>query len=213
MAAEKGAILYAYWLSSCSWRVRAALTLKKIPFEERTVDIVKEKKQFTEDYRAINPAQKVPALAIDNVVLVESMAIIQYLEETRPQPALIPKTPLLRARMREICEIVVSGIQPLQSFGLKPQFETEDQFQKFTKHFSERGFETLEDLVQKSAGKYCIGDQITIADICLVPQFYNAYSRYSLDLAKYPTISEIYNTLLQHEVFQKTHPKNVKPKK
>ncbi|CAB3236986.1 unnamed protein product [Arctia plantaginis] len=186
MAAEKGAILYAYWLSSCSWRVRAALTLKKIPFEERTVDIVKEKKQFTEDYRAINPAQKVPALAIDNVVLVESMAIIQYLEETRPQPALIPKTPLLRARMREICEIVVSGIQPLQNFGLKPQFETEDQFQKFTKHFSERG---------------------------LPLQFYNAYSRYSLDSAKYPTISEIYNTLLQHEVFQKTHPKNVKPKK
>ncbi|XP_075986995.1 putative maleylacetoacetate isomerase 1 [Anticarsia gemmatalis] len=213
MVVEKGAVLYAYWMSSCSWRVRAALTLKKIPFEERSVDIVKARNQLTEEYRSINPAQKVPALCIDDAVLVESMAIIQYLEETRPAPSLTPNTPLLRARMREICETVVAGIQPLQNVGLKSHFETEDQFQKFTRYWSERGLKTLDDLLRKSAGKYCVGDQITIADICLVPQVFNAISRYSLDVTKFPTVSKLYETLLTERVFQETHPKSVRAKK
>ncbi|KAH9639946.1 hypothetical protein HF086_002860 [Spodoptera exigua] len=108
--AENRAILYAYWLSSCSWRVRAALHLKGIPFEERSIDIVKTNQQKTEQFRAINPAEKVPALIIDNVTLVESMAIVQYLEDTRPEPALTPKTPVLRARMRELCEVSLHAL-------------------------------------------------------------------------------------------------------
>ncbi|PZC72103.1 hypothetical protein B5X24_HaOG200237 [Helicoverpa armigera] len=210
--ASNRAIMYGYYLSSCSWRVRAALQYKRIPFEERSVDIVKARQQSTEEYRAINPAQKVPALVIDNVTLVESMAILQYLEDTRPEPTLTPKTPLLRAKMTELCEIVVSGIQPLQNVGLRPHFESLQKYQKFTKYWTERGLQTLEDLLQKSAGKYCVGDQITMADICLVPQLYNAVSRHELDLSKYPTVSKLYQTLLNENFFQQTHPEKVKSK-
>ncbi|KAG6462110.1 probable maleylacetoacetate isomerase 1 isoform X1 [Manduca sexta] len=213
MAAESRMILYAYWLSSCSWRVRAALFAKQLIFEERSVDIVKQRDQLSDQFRAINPSQKVPALVIDGETIVESMAILQYLEETRPSPSLTPNTPLLRARMREICETVVSGIQPLQNLGLKPHFETEEQFQRFTKHWSERGLQTLEDLLVKSSGRYCVGDKLTMADICLVPQLFNAVSRYKLDLNKHPTLSRIYKHLLLEDIFDKTHPKNIKPMK
>ncbi|KAJ8734166.1 hypothetical protein PYW07_014717 [Mythimna separata] len=210
--AENRAILYAFWLSSCSWRVRAALHWKRIPFEERPVDIVKKEQQNTEEYRAINPHQKVPALVIDNETLVESMAIVQYLEDTRPEPALTPKSPLQRARMRELCEIVVSGIQPLQNVGLRPQFETTEQYTKFTRYWTDRGLQTLEDMLQKTAGKYCVGDQLTLADLCLLPQLYNAVTRHKLDISKYPTVSKLYESLLKEKVFQETHPQNLKSK-
>ncbi|XP_035430575.2 probable maleylacetoacetate isomerase 1 [Spodoptera frugiperda] len=210
--AENRAILYAFWLSSCSWRVRAALHLKGIPFEERSIDIVKTNQQQTEQFRAINPAQKVPALVIDNVTLVESMAIVQYLEDTRPEPALTPKTPVLRARMRELVEVVVSGIQPLQNNGLQSQFPTTEQYTKFTRYWTDRGLQTLEDLLQKSAGEYCVGDQITLADLCLVPQVYNAVGRHALDISKYPTVSRLYEKLLKEKVFKETHPKVIKSK-
>ncbi|CAH0699181.1 unnamed protein product [Spodoptera exigua] len=210
--AENRAILYAYWLSSCSWRVRAALHLKGIPFEERSIDIVKTNQQKTEQFRAINPAEKVPALIIDNVTLVESMAIVQYLEDTRPEPALTPKTPVLRARMRELCEAVVSGIQPLQNIGLRSHFDTTEQYTKFTKYWTDRGLKTLEDLLQKTSGKCCVGDQITLADLCFVPQLYNAVTRHALDISKYPTVSKLYESLLKEKVFRETHPENVKSK-
>ncbi|KAJ0181052.1 hypothetical protein K1T71_003137 [Dendrolimus kikuchii] len=210
MAAKNPAILYAYWLSSCSWRVRAALHAKKILFEERSVDIVQDKKQLSEQYRTINPAQKVPTLIIDGVTLVESLAIIEYLEETHPEPSLLPNDALQRARTREICQTVVAGIQPLQNYGLKSHFPTEEQFIVFTKYWSERGLQTLENLLEKSAGRYSVGDQITVADICVVPQLYNAVTRYKIDISKYPTVSRIYNTLLEEELFKNTHPKKIK---
>nr|ABQ02262.1 glutathione S-transferae zeta 2 [Bombyx mori] len=209
---ENRVILHAYWLSSCSWRVRAMLHAKSIPFEERPVDIVKTGKQLTEEYRAINPAQKVPALEIDGVTLVESTAIIQYIEDTRPEPKLMPDTALQRARMREICETIVSGIQPLQNFGLKKHLGTEEKFLSFTKYWTERGLQTLNDLLAKTSGAYCIGDQITLADICLVPQIYNGVSRHKLDLKTYPIVSKVYENLLKEELYQATHPKATKEK-
>ncbi|CAH0600660.1 unnamed protein product [Chrysodeixis includens] len=210
--AKSGAILYGFWQSSCTWRVRAALRLKNIPFEERVVDIVKTKQQSTDQFRAINPAQKVPALLIDDQTLVESMAILQYLEETRPEPSLTPGTLMERVQMRQICETIVSGIQPLQNVGLKRSFETLEEYQKFTKYWTLRGLQTLEELLQKSAGKYCIGDQITLADLCLVPQSYNAVSRSTTDLKEFPTVAKLYKTLLNEKVFKETHPEYVKNK-
>ncbi|XP_072935941.1 uncharacterized protein [Epargyreus clarus] len=204
------AILYGFWLSSCTWRVRTALRIKNVDFEERTVDIVKARDQKTQTYRAINPAQKVPALMIDGETIVESMAILQYLEDTRPEPALVPKSPILRARMREICETVVSGIQPLQNLGLKPHFETETQYTNFTKYWTNRGLQTLEDLLEKTAGKFCVGDEISQADLCLVPQLFNAVTRHGLDLEKYPTVSRLYKELLNEKAFSETHPKVIK---
>ncbi|RVE43514.1 hypothetical protein evm_011848 [Chilo suppressalis] len=209
MTAEK-VILYGYKFSSCSWRVRAALHLKGISFEERPVDIVRNLGQLSEEYRAINPAQKVPALVIDGETLVESMAILQYLEDTRPEPKLTPSSPLGKARMLEICETIVSGIQPLQNSGIKRHFETEEQYNKFTQHWCDRGLRTLEDLLSKRSGRYCVGDQLTLADLCLVPQLFNATTRLQLTLDKYPTLSNLYEMLLEENIFKQTHPKNIK---
>ncbi|XP_047515086.1 probable maleylacetoacetate isomerase 1 isoform X2 [Pieris napi] len=199
-------ILYGYWLSSCTWRVRAAMNLKKMTFEERSIDIVREKAQLTEQFRAINPSQKVPALFVDGATIVESMAIIDYLDDTRPDPPLKPSTPLQRARMQEICE-------PLQNIGLKRYFETEDKYTVFTKHWTERGLQSLEELFKNSAGAYSVGDQMTKADLCLVPQVYNAVTRHKLDLGKYPILSKLYEKLLKEESFRKTHPMIVRGQK
>ncbi|KAM3966750.1 glutathione S-transferae zeta 2 [Aphomia sociella] len=212
MIGKNRAILYGHWLSSCTWRVRAALALKRIPFEERHIDIVKQQSQLTEQYKNINPAQKVPALIIDGETLVESMAILQYLEDTRAEPRLMPADPLQKARMREICEIIVSGIQPLQNTGLKSHFETQQQYEKFTIYWCDRGLKTLEDLLKKSNGSYCVGDQLSMADLCLIPQLYNATTRFALKLDKYPTLSKLNSSLLKEKVFQDTHPKVSKTK-
>ncbi|XP_049886971.1 probable maleylacetoacetate isomerase 1 [Pectinophora gossypiella] len=211
--ASSNVVLHAYYLSSCSWRVRAALHWKRIPFEERSVDIVRERNQLTDSYRAVNPAQKVPALVIDGETLVESMAILQYLEETRPEPTLEPDTPILRARMREICETIVSGIQPLQNVGLKSKFLNEEQFQEFAQQNTERGLQTLEALLVRTSRRFCVGDQITMADLCFVPQLYNCTTRLKLNIGKYPTVAKIYDNLIKESIFEKSHPKNHKPKK
>ncbi|KAJ2946537.1 hypothetical protein O0L34_g12592 [Tuta absoluta] len=210
--ASPRAILHGFYMSSCTWRVRAALHWKGIPFEERPVDIVTKKDQLTDQFRQLNPAQKVPALIIDGETLVESMAILQYLEETRPVPTLSPSTPLLRAHMREICETIVSGIQPLQNIGLKSSFSTDEQFQQFAQKWADRGLQTLETLLSKYAGRYCIGDQLTMADLCLVPQIFNAANRLKLNIGKYPTISKIYENLQKEELFKETHPTKFKPR-
>ncbi|XP_026484726.1 probable maleylacetoacetate isomerase 1 [Vanessa tameamea] len=212
MATETRAILYGFWLSSCSWRVRAALHLKDISYVERSVDIVNKRSQLTDEYRVINPSQKVPALIIDGATIIESMAILQYLEDTRPKPSLMPRTPILRARMREICETVVSGIQPLQNVGLLSHFDSTDQYKNFTKYWTERGLYSLEDLLQKSSGQFCIENQLSMADLCLVPQLYNAVTRHKLSLDKFPTISKVYETLLEEKTFSETHPENIKQK-
>ncbi|XP_063372529.1 probable maleylacetoacetate isomerase 1, partial [Cydia amplana] len=196
------------------WRVRAALVAKRLSFEERSIDIVKQKQQQTESYRAICPSQKVPALVIDGVTLIESMAMLQYLEDTRPQPSLAPATPLLRARMREIVETVVAGIQPLQNVGLRDSFGNEAQYTKFGRHWTARGLETLEELLARTARDrmYCVGDQLTYADICLVPQVYNAIGRHKININTYPTVAKLYEALLKDNVFAVTHPEKVKVK-
>ncbi|CAG4924528.1 unnamed protein product [Colias eurytheme] len=213
MAGKTPTILYGFWLSSCTWRVRAALHLKKIPYEERSVDIVQKQAHLSEQFRAIHPSQKVPALIIDDDTIVESMAIINYLEDTRPTPTLTPPTPLLKARMQEICETVVSGIQPLQNIGLKSYFDSEDKYKAFTKHWTKRGLQSLEKLLQNSAGSFCIGDQLTKADLCLVPQVFNAVTRHELELGEYPILSKLYEKLLKEETFEETHPNNVRGRK
>ncbi|CAH2100149.1 unnamed protein product [Euphydryas editha] len=163
---------------------------------------------YTRTYKCNNSSYS----NLDGATLVESMAIIQYLEETRPKPSLLPDTPLLRAHMREICETIVSGVQPLQNIGLLSHFHTEDQYKKFTKYWTERGLQTLEELLQKSAGKFCIKDKLSMADLCLVPQLYNAVTRHELSLDKFPTVSTLYETLLKEKTFSETHPKNIKLK-
>ncbi|XP_033214578.1 probable maleylacetoacetate isomerase 2 isoform X2 [Belonocnema kinseyi] len=201
------AILYSYWRSSCSWRVRIGLHLKEIPYEMRTVDILKpDGEQHTSEFRKINPMSKVPALHIDNRTLIESMSILQYLEETRPQNPLMPKDLRERIRVREICEVIVSGIQPLQNIGLKEHVGDENWL-NWTQLWINKGFTALEDIISTTGKEYCVGDNITLADCCLVPQVYNA-KNYRVNMSLYPSISRINKNLENHPAFLATHPNN-----
>ncbi|KAG8448979.1 hypothetical protein GDO86_015882 [Hymenochirus boettgeri] len=147
--------------------------------------------------------QQVPALHIDGVTLNQSLAIIEYLEETRPEPPLLPSDPKKRAQVRMICDNIVSGIQPLQNLHVLQKVG--EKKLEWAQHFITRGFQALEKILENTAGRFCVGDQVTIADLCLVPQVTNA-ERFNLDIAPYPTISRINKSLLQLPAFQVSHP-------
>lgn len=167
-------ILYSYWRSSCSWRVRICLNLKEIPYDIKPISLIKSGgEQHCNEYREVNPMEQVPALQIDGHTLIESMSIMQYLEETRPQRALLPQDFHKRAKVREICEVIASGIQPLQNLIVLIHVG-EEKKKEWAQHWITRGFRAVEKLLSTSAGKYCVGDEITLADCCLVPQVFNA---------------------------------------
>jgi len=199
-------ILYSYWRSSCSWRVRAALAIKKIPYEYVDVNLVKEGgQQYTDEYTAINPARLVPALHIDGHTLGESMAMLEYLEDTRPEHPLLPKDAYGKAQVRAMSLQIVAGIQPLQNLPvLNKVGETKNEW---AQHWIARGLQGLERMLAKTAGKYSYGDTLTMLDCCLAPQIYNAI-RFNLDLLPFPICKRIYDDLLKVEEFRISHPAN-----
>lgn len=185
-------ILYSYWRSSCSWRVRIALNLKEIPYDIKPISLIKSGgEQHCNEYREVNPMEQVPALQIgiinrfvlllsllnyiisDGHTLIESLAIMHYLEETRPQRPLLPQDVHKRAKVRELCEIISSGIQPLQNLIVLIHVG-EEKKKEWAQHWITRGFRAIEKVLSTSAGKYCVGDEITMADCLLVPQVFNA---------------------------------------
>uniref|UniRef100_A0A5F8HFI0 maleylacetoacetate isomerase n=1 Tax=Monodelphis domestica TaxID=13616 RepID=A0A5F8HFI0_MONDO len=172
-------ILYSYFRSSCSWRVRIALALKGIDYDIVPINLVKDGGQ--------------------------QLAIIEYLEETRPTaPRLLPLDPKERASVRMISDLIASGIQPLQNLSILKKVGQETQL-AWAQAVISSGFKALESVLQSTAGKYCLGNEISMADLCLVPQVANA-ERYKVDLSPYPTITRIYKTLLTVEAFQVSHP-------
>ncbi|KAM8703995.1 hypothetical protein ACLKA7_008597 [Drosophila subpalustris] len=207
MSAEKP-VLYSYCFSSCSWRVRIALGLKKIPYEIKALSLTKTDAEhcYTNEYRELNPMQQVPTLHIDGQTLCDSVAIMHYLEETRPEHPLLPKDPIKRAKVREIVEIICSGIQPLQNTGVMDHVGKETNVE-WAQHWISRGFQGLEKVLSASAGKYCVGDDITMADCCLVPQVFNARI-YKVDLSPYPTLLRIDEALAKNPIIIDCHPKN-----
>jgi len=183
MAAEaKGdkPILFSYWRSSCSWRVRLALALKGIEYEYRAVHLVKDGgEQLKEEFARLNPMKEVPLLLIDGKSIAQSLAIIEYLEETRPNAGarLLPEDPYLRAKARQLAQIIVSDTQPLQNLRVLNAIGAklgDEEKTKWAKQWITLGLEGFEKEVSSVAGKYCVGDSVSIADICLVPQLYNA---------------------------------------
>lgn len=198
-------ILYSYFRSSCSWRVRIALALKKIDYEYRTVDLLKDGRgeQFSEDFRKLNPLHQVPVLIDQGNVLTHSVPIIEYLEETRPTPPLLPSDPVKRAKVRGIAESIVSAIQPLQNLGTLLRVEGDKN--EWGKYWIERGFTALEAQLKDTSGLCCFGDSITLADLCLAPQVLNA-SRFDVDMTKYPIISRINEFICNQQAFQVSHP-------
>ncbi|XP_040831179.1 maleylacetoacetate isomerase isoform X1 [Ochotona curzoniae] len=198
-------ILYSYFRSSCSWRVRIALVMKGIDYETVPINLIKDGgQQFSEEFQVLNPMMQVPALKIDGFTLGQSLAIIEYLEETRPNPRLLPQDPKKRATVRMISDLIAGGIQPLQNLSVLKQVGEQNQLPWAQKAISS-GFTALEQILQSTAGKYCVGDEVSMADLCLVPQVANA-ERYKVDLSPYPIINRINKTLLTLEAFQVTHP-------
>ncbi|RDS79338.1 maleylacetoacetate isomerase [Dyella monticola] len=191
-------ILYSYWRSSAAFRVRIALNLKGLRYETRPVHLVRDGgEQHSPDYVALNPLQLIPTLVDGDRVMTQSMAIAEYLDEIHPQPALLPTDAGGRARVRALAQIVGCDIHPLGNLRvlqrIGSQFNADDE-QKgiWMRHWITMGFHALETMLasSKETGRYCHGDTPGLADLCLVPQVYNA-RRWRMALDDYPTIVRI----------------------
>mgnify|MGYP001183123929 CR=1 FL=1 len=201
--------VYGYWRSSATWRVRLALLLKGIPFEVIPVHLVHNEQLGTEHLER-NPMGQVPAVHIDGHMLTQSVAILEYLEETRPNPALLPTDPTGRASVRQAVEVINSGIQPLQNLATLRRLQSEygverPHWKPWAAHYIRNGFQALETLVAPNAGQYLWQDQITFADICLTPQVYNAH-RFGVDMNDFPTLNRAAISAGELHEFRAAHP-------
>mgnify|MGYP001619104764 CR=1 FL=1 len=202
--------LHHYFRSSCSWRVRIALAWKGLPFEVVPVHLLRDE-QHAATHRRLNPSEQVPVLIVDGTTaLAQSLAILEYLEEVHPAPALLPSLPVQRARARQMAEVVNSGIQPLQNLQVLQSLERDfglsaDQARSFARSAISRGLVALEALLREHSGTCALGDSVSIADLCLVPQLYNA-RRFDVDLTAMPTAVRVERHLLGLPAFAATHP-------
>lgn len=203
--------LHGYFRSSAAFRVRIALNLKNMTVDTALVNL-QAGDQSSAAFRAVNPQGRVPALEVDDHVLVQSMAIIEYLEETVPDPALLPQDPLGRARVRAISNIISCDIHPLNNLAvlnyLKDRLDAdEDRRTEWYRHWVAEGFAGVEPLLAGSAetGRFCHGDRPGLADICLVPQVFNA-QRFDCDLTTYPTIMRIFDDCMAVDAFDQAQP-------
>jgi maleylpyruvate isomerase len=199
--------LYSYWRSSASWRVRIALAFKKVAYEYVPVSLVKDGgEQHREQYRVLNPMAQVPTLVLDDGRrLSQSLAILEYLEETVPEPPLLPRDPYLRARARQLAELINAGIQPLQNLAPLRQVKSLGlDEQAWAHHFIERGLEALERYAEPTAATFLVGDAPSFADICLVPQLFNA-RRFGVDLLRWPLLSRVEEACARLAPFQNGH--------
>ena len=200
---------YEAVLSSAAFRARIALNLKGLAYESVVFDL-RAKEHLTDEYRRVNPMQSVPALELaPGKSLFESMAIVEYLEETHPEPPLLPRDPLARARVRAIAQLVACDIHPLNNLRvlryLAHELKADDATrEKWYAHWIEEGFAGLE-LVLPEHGSFCFGDAPTIADVFLVPQVANAI-RYKVDIAGYPRTRRVYDACMKLDAFAKAHP-------
>ncbi|KAJ3320066.1 hypothetical protein HDV06_005716 [Boothiomyces sp. JEL0866] len=188
--------LYTYWKSSCSWRVRIALFHKGIAYESIPVNLSKGKQQ--------NPNGTVPSLVFPNgETIIQSSAILEILEEIYPQKPLLPSDPFERATVRSICSLIGADIQPLQKNPqVGPYFAKKEGLGLY---FINLGFEALEIMLQKSSGVYSAGNELTLADVFVAPQVYNAI-RYGMDMSKFPVLHSVYTRLMELEAFKNTRP-------
>ena len=190
--------LYSYWRSSAAYRVRIALNLKQLSFETIPVHLLKDGgQQHSAEYQQLNPNQLVPTYVDGEFSLNQSLAIIEYLDEVYPEPALLPEDPEAKAQVRSLALDIACDIHPLNNLRVLqyltgPLRLNDDQKTEWIHHWLHTGFSALEQRLQKTAGEFCYGDNITLADLCLVPQMYNAL-RFKLDTLEYPTISRIYH--------------------
>jgi maleylpyruvate isomerase len=204
--------LYSYFRSSAAYRVRIALNLKAISYEMIPIHLQKDGGQHRKaEYRAINPLGRVPTLMLaDGSLLTQSLAIIEYLNDAYPQPPLFPADPVERARVRAISQIIACDIHPLNNLGtlqyLKRTLNQEQAaIDTWYHHWVLRGFEAIEAMIKP--GPYTFGTQVSVADICLVPQVYNA-RRLKVPLDAFPKIVAVDAACLAFPAFDKARPEN-----
>jgi maleylacetoacetate isomerase len=206
--------LYGFWRSLASYRVRVALALKGLQAEEISIDLLKGK-QHEGDYLAVNPQGVVPALILDEggTPLFQSLAILEYLEELRPQPPLLPKDPRGRARVRGLSLIAAADGHPLivprvRSYLEKELKADETARNRWLAHWTLRALEAIEGHLakEKETGRFCHGDAPTMADICLASQMIGALAYFSVDTKGVPNAMRIYNECMAIEAFAKAHP-------
>jgi maleylacetoacetate isomerase len=205
--------LYTYWRSQASFRVRVALRLKGLEFRSVFVDLMTGD-QYADAYRAVNPEMVVPALIDgDGPPLVQSLAILEYLEERHPDPPLLPSDIGERAHARALAHVVASDAHPLIVPRVRKYLEqdlglAEPRRMDWIRHWLDSGSGALEGLLARDARtrRFCCGDAVTIADICLVAHFTSAIMLYKCDVARYPTAARIYETCMGMEAFASMHP-------
>ena len=207
-----GLVLYGYWRSSSAYRVRIALNLKGLDYQYRPIHLVRDGgEQNTSAYRQLNPLGLVPAFLHEGQVLVQSLAICEYLEDVFPQPALLPQDAAGRARVRSLALSIASEIQPLNNLAvlqyLKKEMEQPDEtVNQWLAHWLSRGFSAVEAWLENAdTGKFCHGDAPGLADCFLVPQVYNA-ERFSCDMNPYPNIRRISAQCRDLAAFQSASP-------
>jgi len=205
--------LYTVWRSIATFRVRMAMNMKGLKPEVEFVDLLKGH-QLSSDYSKVNPQKLLPSVVLDDggPPLFQSMAIMEYLEETHPQPPLLPKDARGRARVRGLSQICVSDAHPLsvpriRNYLTKNLKLSEEQMLEWVRHWQKEALGTLETLLSgdKSTGRFCHGDQITIADICLVGQAVGS-SFFQVDVSAYPTVARIVEATQKNEAIARAHP-------
>jgi maleylpyruvate isomerase len=205
--------LYSYFRSSAAYRVRIALNLKGLSYEYAPVHLLRDGgEQLKPEYRRLNPDAVLPTLVDDGHPLQQSLAIIEYLEETHPEPPLLPKAPVDRAYVRSVALQVACEIHPVNNLRvlkyLKHTLKVGDEAKDtWYRHWIEGGFATLEEHLagDPRTGTFCYGDMPTIADACLVPQVFNA-QRFKIDVTRFPTIQRIYDQAMQLDAFVRAAP-------
>ena len=201
--------LYGFWRSSATWRVRIALNLKGVAYRTVGVHLLKDE-QVQPVHLARHPSGRVPILEIDGHRIGQSMAMIEYLDETRPEPPLLPRDAALRAQVRDFKDQIVADIHPLNNTStlarLRSQFGADDAaIASWYEHWIVRGFKVLEAMLPTS-GDFCVGKEVTLADIVLVPQVTNARRYPQIDLNQFPNILRIDTALRKIKAFHDAAP-------
>lgn len=208
-------VLYTYWRSSAAYRVRIALNIKGVEYDSRSVHLVRDGgEQHSPAYRQINPQGLVPALVHEDRIYSQSLAIIEYLEERYPEPSLLPRDPGDRARVRGLAQMVACDIHPLNNSRVQKYLVGElglgdEQKLAWYRHWITLGFEAIEARLDQDGytGRFCHGDTVGLADLCLVPQVYNA-ERFGCDVSVFPTITRINTACLELDAFLRATPES-----
>lgn len=203
-------VLHGYYRSSASYRVRIALNLKSIEYDD-VFHHLRKGEQSAPDYVALNPQGLVPSLAWDGAVLTQSLAICEYLDEVAPDPRILPEVPLERARIRAFAQIIACDVHPIQNLKilkrLKGLGHNQEDIDAWACQVIEEGLEACARLIEESVGPFCFGDSVTLADICLIPQLANA-RRFGVDISQWPRIAAIEKSCLALDAFERARPEN-----